>query len=257
MSARPGRSLTCSPGHRRKRAPDWPPGNRRTASTRTVTLSRVMPSCAGTGIVTICIFTLARRSTKGTSSVSPGPRMASCTRPKRNTTPRSNCWTTRTLAASPSAHKPAAAATASRMIIMTTLSSSWRSDDGDGVTQMCCHAANPAQPGRSPIPRAAKSDPQPRRGHFLKKTPIRVFLRLGIRVDAEMRGQEQLVVGRLCWQRFPTADANEVGNHLSARTLSFVLVSCDLQRSSSKAACGSAIPWTSINMPLACSMSAR
>ena len=28
-----------------------------TASTRTVTLSRVMPSCAGTGIVIICMFT--------------------------------------------------------------------------------------------------------------------------------------------------------------------------------------------------------
>ena len=72
-----------------------------TASTRTVTLSRVMPSWAGTGIVMICMFTFCRRSATGTSTVSPGPRTPSCTRPKRNTTPRSNCLTTRTLAAQP------------------------------------------------------------------------------------------------------------------------------------------------------------
>ena len=45
-----------------------------TASTLTVTLSRVMPSCAGTGIVTICMFTFRSRSMTGTITVSPGPR---------------------------------------------------------------------------------------------------------------------------------------------------------------------------------------
>ena len=48
-------------------------------------------------------------------------------------------------------------------------------------------------------------------GHFL------TAVRLGIRVDAEMRGQEQLVVGRSSWQRFTAADANEIGNHLSGK----------------------------------------
>src|ERR1700678_4827334 len=38
-----------------------------TASTRTVTLSRGMPSWAGTGIVTICMFTFCRRSALDTS----------------------------------------------------------------------------------------------------------------------------------------------------------------------------------------------
>lgn len=70
-----------------------------TASTRTVTLSRVMPSCAGTGIVTICMFTLRSRSTPGTIMVKPGPRTPSRSRPKRKTTPRSYCLTTRAAAA--------------------------------------------------------------------------------------------------------------------------------------------------------------
>lgn len=45
-----------------------------TASTLTVTLSRVMPSWAGTGIVTICRFTFRIRSTTGTIMVNPGVR---------------------------------------------------------------------------------------------------------------------------------------------------------------------------------------
>src|SRR5512144_1463688 len=63
-----------------------------TASTVMVTLSRVMPSCAGTGIVTVCMFTLTSRSIpNGKMSASPGPRAASRSRPNRNTTPRSYC----------------------------------------------------------------------------------------------------------------------------------------------------------------------
>ncbi len=69
-----------------------------TASTRTVTLSRVMPSWAGTGIVTICMFTLRSRSTPGTIMVNPGGRTSSWSRPSRSTTPRSYCLTTRAAA---------------------------------------------------------------------------------------------------------------------------------------------------------------
>src|SRR6266542_2341558 len=66
-----------------------------TASTRTVTLSRVIPSCAGIGIVTICMLTFCSRSTIGITRVSPGSRTFGSTLPNRNTTPRSNCRTTR------------------------------------------------------------------------------------------------------------------------------------------------------------------
>ncbi len=69
-----------------------------TASTRTVTLSRVMPSWAGTGSVTICMFTFRSRSTPGTITVKPGARIPSRSRPKRNTRPRSYCFTTRAAA---------------------------------------------------------------------------------------------------------------------------------------------------------------
>ena len=58
-----------------------------------------MPSCAGTGIVTTCMLTRVIRSTTGISIVRPGRRTSRCARPSRNTTPRSICWTTRTLAA--------------------------------------------------------------------------------------------------------------------------------------------------------------
>jgi hypothetical protein len=66
-----------------------------TASTRTDTLSRVMPSWAGTGMVTICMLTLRNFSTPGVTQVSPGCRGAPLTRPNRKTTPRSNWLTTR------------------------------------------------------------------------------------------------------------------------------------------------------------------
>ncbi|GAX58996.1 hypothetical protein SO3561_10571 [Streptomyces olivochromogenes] len=69
-----------------------------TASTRTVTLSRVMPSCAGTGIVTICMLTLRSRSTPGMIMVNPGGLMPPRSRPSRSTTPRSYCLTTRAAA---------------------------------------------------------------------------------------------------------------------------------------------------------------
>lgn len=65
-----------------------------TASTRTVTLSRVMPSCAGTGIVTICMLTLCSRSIPGSTMVNPGPRTSLRSLPSLNTTPRSYCLTT-------------------------------------------------------------------------------------------------------------------------------------------------------------------
>ncbi len=70
-----------------------------TASTRTVTLSRVMPSWAGTGIVTICMLTLCNRSTTGTIKVKPGGRTPPVSRPSRRTTPRSYCLSLTTRAA--------------------------------------------------------------------------------------------------------------------------------------------------------------
>lgn len=69
-----------------------------TASTRTVTLSRVMPSCAGTGMVTICMFTFRSRSANGRIMVKPGPRTESFSLPSRKTTPRSYCLMTRAAA---------------------------------------------------------------------------------------------------------------------------------------------------------------
>src|SRR6478752_2070907 len=50
-----------------------------TASTRTVTLSRVMPSCAGTGIVMICMFTFCRRSATGIGTATAQPASSSTT----------------------------------------------------------------------------------------------------------------------------------------------------------------------------------
>ena len=73
-----------------------------------MTLSRVIPSCAGTGMVTICMFTRWNRSTPGWIRVSPGARTSACTRPNRNTTPRSNCRTTRSPATAHSATIPPA-----------------------------------------------------------------------------------------------------------------------------------------------------
>ena len=58
-----------------------------------------MPSCAGTGMVTICMLTLRIRSTTGISMVSPGRGSSGCARPNRNTMPRSFCLTTRALVA--------------------------------------------------------------------------------------------------------------------------------------------------------------
>src|SRR2546421_5372480 len=89
-----------------------------TASTRTVTLSRVMPSWAGTGSVTIWVFTFRSRSTKGIIVVSPGSRACGSARPKRKTMPRSNWLTTRTLKADQAA-ATAAAPTSNSAIIAT------------------------------------------------------------------------------------------------------------------------------------------
>src|SRR3954454_17364467 len=69
-----------------------------TASTRTVTLSRVIPSCAGTGRVTICMLTFVIRSATGQSRTIPGALVVpGSTLPNRNTTPRSYWRTIRTL----------------------------------------------------------------------------------------------------------------------------------------------------------------
>src|SRR5689334_7197812 len=68
-----------------------------------------MPSWAGTGMVTICMLTRRSRSTPGTTTVRPGPRVPSRTRPNRNTSPRSYCLTTRALAANHPAPNPSAA----------------------------------------------------------------------------------------------------------------------------------------------------
>src|SRR3712207_862037 len=57
-----------------------------------------MPSWAGTGMVTTCMLTLCSRSASGAITARPGSRTSPCNRPKRSTTPRSNWFTTRTLA---------------------------------------------------------------------------------------------------------------------------------------------------------------
>ncbi len=65
-----------------------------TASTVSVTLSRVMHSWVGTDIATIRMLTLTRWSTpNGTTIVRPGVRSLGRSRPKRNTSPRSYCCT--------------------------------------------------------------------------------------------------------------------------------------------------------------------
>ena len=64
-----------------------------TASTRTVTLSLVMPSWAGTAIATICMLTFCIRSPTGRMKVIPAPRGLASIRPNRNTMPCSNCCT--------------------------------------------------------------------------------------------------------------------------------------------------------------------
>jgi hypothetical protein len=46
-----------------------------------------MPSCAGTGMATICMLTLRMRSIPGWIRVSPGPRTVARTLPNRNTNP--------------------------------------------------------------------------------------------------------------------------------------------------------------------------
>jgi hypothetical protein len=97
-----------------------------TASTRTVTLSRVMPSWAGTGIVMICMLTLSRRSAIGINIVNPGPRTRDCTRPNRKTTPRSNCLTTRRFVPSHRTPRPSVAASAYRVIMIVSTSAPGR-----------------------------------------------------------------------------------------------------------------------------------
>jgi hypothetical protein len=89
-----------------------------TASTRTVTLSRVMPSCAGTAIATICMLTFCSRSPTGRIKVSPAPRTAGSTRPNRNTMPCSYCCTI--LTERPAAISPATAST-TRMTTSATI----------------------------------------------------------------------------------------------------------------------------------------
>src|SRR6516162_6485163 len=60
-----------------------------TASTRIVTLSRVMVSWPGTAAAVICMLTLRSRSVNGLTQVSPGSRRPGRARPQRKTTPRS------------------------------------------------------------------------------------------------------------------------------------------------------------------------
>jgi hypothetical protein len=68
-----------------------------TASTRTVTLSRVITSCGGTFMATVWRLTLTIRSMpNGRMKKSPGPLGRVTTRPSRKTMPRSYSWTTRT-----------------------------------------------------------------------------------------------------------------------------------------------------------------
>jgi hypothetical protein len=74
-----------------------------------------MPSWAGTGMVMICMLTLRSRSTIGTSSVIPGPRVPSRTRPNRKMTPRSYWVMIRTLVPSPAARMPATTSNVYRM----------------------------------------------------------------------------------------------------------------------------------------------
>src|SRR5512144_866535 len=60
----------------------------------------------------------------GPSKVSPGARGGRCTRPSRKTTPRSNCRTTRTLDANPTATNPRTASTMANVIMLTSHASS-------------------------------------------------------------------------------------------------------------------------------------
>src|SRR2546430_10137219 len=60
-----------------------------------------MPSCAGTGIVTICMLTFCSLSAIGMMNANPGWRTSGCTRPNRKTSPRSYCLITRALELSP------------------------------------------------------------------------------------------------------------------------------------------------------------
>ena len=79
-----------------------------------------MPSCDGTGIVTICRLTLRNRSMPGTIIASPGPRVSSSTLPSRNTRPRSYCLTILALAASQATPATSAPSTISTTITTTT-----------------------------------------------------------------------------------------------------------------------------------------
>ena len=58
-----------------------------TASTRSVTLSRVMASWAGTAATTICMLTLRSGSVNGLTQVSPAWRMPGSALPHRKTRP--------------------------------------------------------------------------------------------------------------------------------------------------------------------------
>ncbi len=71
-----------------------------------------MPSCAGMGRVMIWRLTLCSRSTIGTTRVNPGLRTSGNSRPRRKTTPRSYCLTTRAAAITYSAPADAVAAPA-------------------------------------------------------------------------------------------------------------------------------------------------
>ena len=76
-----------------------------TASTRTVTLSLVMPSWAGTAMATICMLTFCIRSPTGRITVSPAPRGRPSTFPNLKMMPCSYCCTT--LNERPAAMSPA------------------------------------------------------------------------------------------------------------------------------------------------------
>jgi hypothetical protein len=90
-----------------------------TASTRAVTLSRVMTSCGGIPTVRVRSDTRTMRSMPGISSTSPGPRSPT-SRPRRNTTARSYSRSTRTEAAASAAANTKRISTAVKIAAIRT-----------------------------------------------------------------------------------------------------------------------------------------
>src|SRR5580704_3890131 len=104
-----------------------------TASTRTLTLSLVMPSWAGTAMAMICMLTFCSLSPMGRMMVSPGPRVSGRTLPNRKISPRSYCCTTRML-------RPTTVSPPTTRMMRTT-----RSAASMG-TPLFCRCARPRRP---------------------------------------------------------------------------------------------------------------